>query len=540
MKLVRLKLLSEFRGLPKNFEIKFESNMIDPKNINPICLIGLNGSGKSNLLEVISEIFFYLENFSKAKKSEIKNFVEEFGFEIEYNISKNIFNENKSDDYEEAKEYQLKVFIQKKPESSPIAKAWDDELKYEYQNEDPSVFKSYLPNQVIAYSSGMNELISNPFIKMDFQYLEEFEKLKKGIGVLDNRLMFFDYDLNKLITVCNFLFDGIFKNKELGIKNLIPLKRELKIKRLYSFSISLKLREEKNKYIELPSFLNLAIEDLKKCATVFEEKDGNYEFFFYINDATKKLFKEYFKTSKNLFDIFYFFRLLNNRLISKDTRAEIKKADEKVNISALIPTFEENQKIFNISNIGFIKKHVSKPVYYKQLSDGEHQFLHVFGMLLLMDGLGTLFLMDEPETHFNPDWRSKFASTLNELLFDEEIYAEVFREQELVLTTHSPFIVSDCKKENVYKFQRDEKTNKILPLEKPKFETLGASVNKITMQFFGKKDTISSFVIDKLRKIKNDIDNKKIDLEEAQELLDQFGESIEKMAMDEYIKRVSK
>ena len=39
-----------------------------------------------------------------------------------------------------------------------------------------------------------------------------------------------------------------------------------------------------------------------------------------------------------------------------------------------------------------------------------------------MDKLGTLFLFDEPETHFNPDWRSKFVSIINDALFDEEIF----------------------------------------------------------------------------------------------------------------------
>lgn len=527
MKLIRLKLLSIFRGLPKDFEIEFKNNTINPKSIAPICLIGLNGSGKSNLLELISEIFYYLENFSKAKKSEIKNFVEDFGFEIEYNISQNVFNENKSDEYKEAKEYQLKVFIQKKPKNAPIAKAWDGEYKYEFKNEEPLNFKSYLPNRIIAYSSGMNELISNPYIKMDYQYLDEFTNDLNS--VIENRLMFFDYDVNKLITICNFLFDGIFEKKELGIKNLNPIKKELKIDKLYSFSISLNLKEGKDKYIKLPSFLNLAIEDLKSCATLYEQNDGKYEFFFYVNDATKRVFKEYFKTPKELFDKLYFFRLLNHRLISKNTRDKIKKADEKINISALVPKFEEAQKIFNISDIAFMKKQVDKPVYYKQLSDGEHQFLHVFGMLLLMDDLGTLFLMDEPETHFNPDWRSKFVSTLNNSLFNEEVYSEVFREQELILTTHSPFIVSDCTKENVYLFNRNDQSNKISTPTNPKFETFGTSIDMIYWNIFKKHQSISDVAFNELESIRKKVNNDELTKEEAVKELSRFGDSFEKM-----------
>lgn len=543
MKLLRVKLLSEFRGLPKNFELKFNNKHEDLRQLDTVCLIGLNGSGKSNLLEVLSEIFYFLEGFSKAKLSDLKKFEKEFGFEIEYLLSKNVFNTNKSNDEKEVKSEQVKILIRKEVQKSPIVRWYDED---EYTSASPENFKTYLPNQIIAYSSGMNELISNPYIKMDFQYLDEFTKLAKDKANLDdeieNKMFFMDYDINKLITISNFLFDKPIED-DYGVINLNRVKNEIKIKEIHSFSISIKLRNNEKRPIPIPSFLNIEIENLKRCATIydekpFENKQGKYfeyEFYFYVNDVTRSLFKRYFKTAHELYKTLYFFRLLNNHLISSTTQNFIKEANEKVNISALIPKFEEQEKVFNISDIAFRKLHSKEPVYYKQLSDGEHQFLHVFGTLLLMNQNGTLFLFDEPETHFNPDWRSKFVSIINESIKNEMIP----REQELILTTHSPFIVSDCKKENVFKFQRNTK-GKILPPINPIFETYGASVNKITMQFFEKEETISEFVFNQLISIKDNIDKKKITFEDAKDLLSRFGESIEKMAVEEYIKRVSK
>lgn len=533
MKLVRLKLLSEFRGLPKNFELKFNDEYEDLRQLDPICLIGLNGSGKSNLLEVLSEIFYFLERFSNAKLSEIKNFEKEFGFEIEYVLSSTVFNTNKSNDYEEAKSEQIKVLIKKELKKSPVAYAWDDE--YEYTCTSPEKFKTYLPNQIIAYSSGMNELISNPYIKMDFEYLDEFTKLVKDKANLDdeieNKMFFMDYDINKLITISNFLFDKPIEN-DYGVINLKRIKDEVKLKELHSFSISIKLRDNDKKPIPLPSFLNIEIEKLKKCATIydekkFENKQGKYfeyEFYFYVNDATRAVVKRYFKTAHEFYKTLYFFRLLNNHLISASTQKTIKEANEKVNISALIPKFEEKEKVFNISDIAFKKSHSKEPVYYKQLSDGEHQFLHVFGILLLMNQNGTLFLFDEPETHFNPDWRSKFVSIINESIKDEVIP----REQELILTTHSPFIVSDCKKENVYKFQRDIKTNKILLPKTPDFETYGTSIEMIYWNIFEKYQTISDVAYNELEDIKKEILENKIDKKVALKRLSRFGDSFEK------------
>jgi len=534
MKLLRVKLLSEFRGLPKNFELKFNNEYEDLRQLDPICLIGLNGSGKSNLLEVLSEIFYFLENFSNTKLSEIKNFEKEFGFEIEYLLSRNVFNTNKSDDDKEAQNYQIKVLIKKEVNKSPIAFAWDDD--YEYNSASPETFGTYLPNQIIAYSSGMNELISNSYIKMDFQYLDEFAKLAKDKANLDdeieNKMFFMDYDINKLIIISNFLFDKPIEN-DYGVINLKRVKDEIKLKELHSFSIAIRLRDNDKKPISLPSFLNIEIEKLKKCATIYDEKKlenkqgkyFEYEFYFYVNDATREVVKRYFKTAHEFYKTLYFFRLLNNHLISATTRKIIKEANEKLNISALIPKFEEKEKIFNISDIAFRKLHSKEPIYYKQLSDGEHQFLHVFGTLLLMNQNGTLFLFDEPETHFNPDWRSKFVSIINESIKDEMIP----REQELILTTHSPFIVSDCKKENVFKFQRDEQTNKILTPKNPDNETYGTSVDMIYWNIFKKHQSISDVAFSELEVIRKKVNNNELTKDEALKELSRFGDSFEKM-----------
>lgn len=58
----------------KNLEIHFD------KNLNYATLVGLNGSGKSNILEAMSEIFYYLYETGKGLPS--------FYYEIEY--TKNI------------------------------------------------------------------------------------------------------------------------------------------------------------------------------------------------------------------------------------------------------------------------------------------------------------------------------------------------------------------------------------------------------------------------------------------------------------------
>ena len=95
MRLKELELLSEFRGLPAGYTISFnktssrENTETGVANFEPICLVGLNGSGKSNILEVLAEIFYYLESYTKAdrfQRNGLHRFKSGFGFNISYEL----------------------------------------------------------------------------------------------------------------------------------------------------------------------------------------------------------------------------------------------------------------------------------------------------------------------------------------------------------------------------------------------------------------------------------------------------------------------
>jgi predicted ATPase len=70
-------------------------------------------------------------------------------------------------------------------------------------------------------------------------------------------------------------------------------------------------------------------------------------------------------------------------------------------------------------------------VLLKSFSDGEHQMLHTLGLCLLFKNTNSLFLLDEPETHFNPDWRANFITRLYQSL-------DGSGENEVLVTTHTP------------------------------------------------------------------------------------------------------
>lgn len=63
MKLISLQIDSKFRNLDKGFEIHFhqQDKFEEMVDFNPFCFVGLNGCGKSNILEALAQIFYHVE-----------------------------------------------------------------------------------------------------------------------------------------------------------------------------------------------------------------------------------------------------------------------------------------------------------------------------------------------------------------------------------------------------------------------------------------------------------------------------------------------
>ena len=178
MKLVRFKLHTKFRSLPKDFELIFrnEFNLSDEKlnEFHPFCFAGLNGSGKSNVLEALSLIFFYLEcSFSKYLPDEFNKTFEEkeipFGFELEYLIKK----EGYMNPIQIFKQENRPIEFYRTSKNNEIIRVSTIPIRKGVNKAD-AVAKQYLPDLVIGYSSGENEILSLPFYKTRFTHFDNY------------------------------------------------------------------------------------------------------------------------------------------------------------------------------------------------------------------------------------------------------------------------------------------------------------------------------------------------------------------------------
>ncbi|MCM4168368.1 DNA replication and repair protein RecF [Arenibacter antarcticus] len=577
MKLIRLKITDEdgFRSLQKDFEIYFlrDFDYKHAHEFNPNILAGRNGSGKSNILEALANIFYHLDcmyadnlpdGFLKDEGNE-NGFDNTIGlvdaYELEYFTEIPISLMDKPIiELPQIAINQIKahIFITKEVGAKPTIE-WLN--KSDYSNKSDGLSKKaiqlLLPKYVLGYSSGENELLSLPFFKTRFLHFDEYAdslRFEEPYGYPpkpEGRLVYLDKELSQAILLANLLLH----NPDSEEDDLSPLLENVEIEDIDEFRLIIcqdqylelhedilrdkvitieELHEGKRHLTELTSNLKRSIDILKKCATCFEhryieqenEEDGReYLILDYkVNSATKEAFRFHFSEKPlQLFQLFQLMLELNAYVVSGTDKKRVYESKNIFINHDIYPNPLEENRVLRFKNLWIKKKGIEKSLFTKELSDGEHQFLHSLGLCLLFKNENALFLLDEPETHFNPDWKAKFITNLRHCFSNSK---EVMRD--MLITTHSPYLVSDSESKYVHIFEKDKDTKKVSN-RFPDFQTFGSSVNKITIKVYDKPDTIGAYAnsrIDALRKELETADDKEALLKRVKE---EIGDSVERV-----------
>ena len=597
MKLLRLKITDPkgFRSLPFGFEHYFRTDwslqdeLAQPAGFAPFVCAGPNGSGKSNLLEVLAAIFYQLEVL-RVRRSFLPEALQDealdfspVAFELDYLIR--VAAEYRGPDSPEW----AKVVVWKNAGES-VRFLWKNQG--DFSADAYEVFKGghadiLMPQYVLGYSSGENEILSLPFFKMRFVQFDEYWKvLTRQLsypGHPETRLAYLDSGFSQAILLCNLLFQDEATlqpfREDVGIEALqefrIILRRsiELRPEQLAAFAsedeslrqslediikgnpalhaetdelgntryrlnllhaleaderLQQELRSEQETSATKYENFDPAITRLKRCATLVYEDEATdtLTLDFWVNESTKQVFRENFENSPlALFQAFQVLLTLNLYVVSDALKSELYTSTSHY-VSETVPTLASDQRIMRFKFVRFTKQGVTEPMMLKELSDGEHQLLHSLGLCLLFRDTNSLFLLDEPETHFNPDWRANFITRLRQCLPGKGEFA-----QEMLITTHTPFLISDSKPDKVLVFAKD-KTSRTVSIGHPDYNTLGASINKITMNTFGKRETIGGHaqaLLEALRaRFEQGVEDKGALIIEVDQ---QLGDSVEKLLL---------
>ena len=102
--------------------------------------------------------------------------------------------------------------------------------------------------------------------------------------------------------------------------------------------------------------------------------------------------------------------------------------------------------------------------------------------------------------------------------------------KDIILSSHSPFIISDCMPNNVIFFDREEETKKVQARKASEmgFNTYGTSVEIILDELFDYNQTIGDLANEELENIDFSTIKSKEDVKKIKKLFSHLGDSIEK------------
>lgn len=541
MKLLRIHIISADTcgGLLDNLHIGLRNPLIDYLSFSPLCLIGPNGAGKSQLLQIIAEIFQSVFHACLPKEERVEG-NPDLQFEIEYLISPN----NNSSP--------LRVRIARKKigrkRPALMIQRWDKE-EYDWIDCDLDEPETHnlLPKKIVGYSSGDNQTFSLPFLVSRSGYADEvgtkaLSTQGSDQSIPDTRLMLIDYATHLEVLVANLLLG---RNEQQQ-----ALLSEANLKGLHSFRCIIQLAHSEapkaqpkirkhtgRKGIQLTEELEAYLDRLKRCATcsTYDEKTETYTLDYWVNDQTKEAFRHFWDSALDLYSAFHKLSMLNDLVLPKKTRERFRRDTRTRRFASRLPEPQDENKVFRFERVSFSSQNSNEVVDYVSLSDGEHQLGQLLGTFCMLSFPNVLFLLDEAESHFNPQWRVQFISRLLDLPTQngDRRGKSLATQQDCLLTTHAPFIPSDMQRDRVFIFSKKEEEGDI-KVKNPDIETFGATFDSIVEECFGVRPPISQVSRDEIDELMKSDDQKEI-----RDGLKHLGDSVEKAFLADHLRQLA-
>ncbi len=495
---------------------------VDKSPFSTLCLVGPNGSGKSQLLQTIAEIFQDAWH-THAPAQERADPNRGLAFELFYDIDLGAPSRQK---------VKLSRLVSQKRRAAVRMEKEEDGGWTEIASTD-SLYGDLLPPIVVGYTSGDNETLSLPFFKSRAAYAKDVSSAaldpeRRSSAVPDNRLLLIDYGTNLEVLIANLMLGSEdLCGKMLEHAALSGLASWRCIIQLQPTTITRTKPINGRRGVKLTEELENILYKLRACSTCqhHDPVSDTYTLDFFVDDQARAAFKGHWANASDLYRSFHKFAMLNDLAIPKKVRNRLQRQIMRGHFATRLPEPQDEHKVFRFEEVRFHAKKVGDaPVDYVALSDGEHQQAQIFGVFSMIANANALFLLDEPESHFNPQWRVKFITRLTSIPIPE------VTAREMIMTSHAPFVTSDMRREQVIILKR---TNDGIEARNPTNETFGASFDRILKDCFEIEPPISQMARNEIRRLME-----KGEPQEIEEALPNIGASVEKAFLIDHLNQM--
>jgi len=433
--------------------------------------IGVNGTGKSTMLEALGLIFTRI----------MQNEVPGFDFYLKYEINGAV------------------VSIE------PIVGFWDKEgrkrrmivkiSKDKGQTEFNNIPDEYKPGRIIAYCSGVNTfmddiLISSPKTSLasdlydiytgkkeddkdETPYINELLDYYKNLDT-NPRTLYLDAATSRLILPVIFAVLPFNIQDEFAIEKInqyFGLRQEI-TNRLGNFSpVAFSL------VVDDAAFSNMADVPQKNFLSRIMSSGEKRKVCNW--DASRQVFNTWVENEIEPFSENVAVFLYNNFSETPSSSYNSKLQDcFEGNPFTLLSTLVTGYQVGAIKEVNFTFKIGACPelLDLAALSDGELMWIARMGLILISQeycSRNNLFLFDEPDVHFNDSWNKDFISMVNKMGKDTL--------NEFIIATHSTLILTDAFNKQMHLFDKDIIGAQV---KQPYISTFAAQRERIDMEVF--------------------------------------------------------
>jgi predicted ATPase len=349
--------ISEYKNL-KNFTLNFDSNsFID-------VFVGKNGTGKSNLLEALIEIFQHLYEFDKAK-NEIH-----FEYSLKYEIANTI-----------------------------TEISWKEEKLFIDGNERKSIDKTLLPDNILIYYSGHNTKIT---CLVD-DYEKTFKSKIKTAEIKETRYFIgIGEDYKQLLLTVLLLQQEKNNAKKFICKKLgiLKLGKELRLVLKRPFYAKNKPSEYDvdpgdvtTKYWKAAGITADFLKLLDKCKV--DDTKGPVRDSGYYGKEHSKYPDQY---------ILYFDINKIQKELGNVTSQELFRLFDNLKTIEMLQDISISFTLFDGS---YTSTH--------DFSDGQFQLVYIYSIIELFKDRNCITLLDEPDSFLHPEWQFEFLKQVFEI-----------------------------------------------------------------------------------------------------------------------------
>ncbi len=396
-------------------------------------LIGWNGTGKSNVLEALATLF---RDLIMGENGEGQKNKPTFAYKLKYSCREDVIHID-ADPARVKDAYCIKICTEQ--DAKIKKRLGTSELEAEELRGKPiSITKflqagdEYLPRYVFGYYSGHSDRMQDVFRK----YLAQYDKKLRGGEDPGLRRLFYALPVHSQFVLLAFV-----------------LQQDEVVRKFLDHELGL---DETEGGIDSVLFV------LRQPPWTSKAEDGDPRFWNARGVVKEFLVRLYdialapirirrrveanLWTKKNREFLYLYVKDLDalRKLVGEQAPREFFRDMESTYVSELIEEVRIRVKLRK--NDG--------SVTFRELSEGEQQLLTVLGLLRFTAEEESLFLLDEPDTHLNPQWSVDYLKHLQSFVGSGD-NDDDRGSSHIVLTTHNPLAIAELLKEQVQILSRD-------------------------------------------------------------------------------------